>query len=189
MHFNEFVSNESALPAGLDFSPISQIGIIVPHLKKGVSYYRSFLNIKQWYRPEIKKFECYYLDNPIDLQVEIAVGYSGKIQIELIQVSGKDDNIYYAHLGREGYGFHHMGVTVKDLEKGIEEMKAAGFQPVQTGTLEFGRGGVTHFAYFDTTKSAGFIFELIETRAFGINLKMPEWLLSLGRFTGDTTSI
>jgi hypothetical protein len=68
-------------------------------------------------------------------------------------------------------------------------MEEAGLRPLQTGMLVFGRGGVTKFAYMDTMEQAGFILELIETRAFGINLGMKQWLVSLGRFTGDTEAI
>jgi catechol 2,3-dioxygenase-like lactoylglutathione lyase family enzyme len=189
MHFNETIAKNITLTKNLKLPPISQIGIVVADLRKGVNYYRNLLTIKKWYRPKIIRCQYFYKGKQIDQQLDIAVGYSGKIQVELIQVSGTDENVYSAVLGREGHGLHHLGVTVKNLQKKMKAMEDAGLRPLQTGMLAFGRGGVTKFAYMDTMGQAGFILELIETRAFGINLGMQQWLVSLGRFTGDTEAI
>lgn len=170
---------ESGLP------PVSQMGFVVQDLESGTELYGSLLNIKKWYRPKITLCDYTYKGNPIDMSLEIAVGYSGKNQIELIQVSGPDDNIYYEINGRDGFGFHHFGVVVNNLEQSIETMERAGILPLQVGTLKYGGGGLTKVAYLDTMESAGFILELIETKAFGLNLGMPQWLVSLGRITGD----
>ena len=45
---------------------------------------------------------------------------------------------------------------------------------------------VTRFAYLDTLPYCGFIVELIETRLWGMNLGMPEWLIRVGQLTGAT---
>jgi hypothetical protein len=189
MNFNQVKNEDAALIRKLKLPPISQLGIIIPDIQKGVDYYSCLLNIKKWYRTKINYQEYFYQGRPIDQELNIVVGYSGKVQFELIQVNGKDENIYSAVLGKGGAGFHHFGVTVSNVEKKVQELEHAGIKPLQTGILRFGRGGVTKFAYLDTMERAGFILELIETRAFGINMGMPRWLVSLGRFTGDTESI
>jgi len=78
---------------------------------------------------------------------------------------------------------------VRDLDADIEKMEAAGYRALQTGSLRCEGGGFTRIGYMDTVQDAGFILELIETKAFGINLGMPQWLVSLGRVTGDVSSI
>ncbi|TFH43293.1 MAG: VOC family protein [Chrysiogenales bacterium] len=184
MPFNEISPEARSLLEKLRLPPFSQIGITVPDIRKGVRCYGVLLGIPRWYRTVITRVEYFYRGSPIDQKLDIAVGYSGKMQVELIEVSGADENIYTGTLG-----FHHLGVTVGDMDRRLEAMEHAGITPVQTGTIAFGRGGVTRFAYLDTMTIAGFILELIETRAFGINLGMPRWLVSLGRLTGDTRSI
>lgn len=174
---------------GLDLPAVTQIGMVVPDLMEGVRLYRDFFNIPKWYHTLISECSYYYKDRPIDILLDIAVGYSGKTQIELIQVIGKDDNIYRAHPGEAGFGFHHFGVVVDDLDKAKAVMKGRGHLPLQEGTLKYAGGGKTRVAYLDTVDSAGLILELIETKAFGLNLGMPEWLVSLGRITGDTKNI
>ncbi|HPS93014.1 MAG TPA: VOC family protein [Deltaproteobacteria bacterium] len=174
---------------GLDLPPVTQIGMVVPDLMEGVRFYREFLNIPRWYHTVITECRYSYRGRPIDIGLDIAVGYSGKTQVELIQVKGSDDNIYAAHPGEAGFGFHHFGVVVDDLQKAKSTMKDRGFAPLQEGTLKYAGGGATKVAYLDTVDRAGLILELIETKAFGLNLGMPEWLVSLGRITGDTRAI
>ncbi len=174
---------------GLDvpeLPPVSQIGMVVPDLEEGVRFYRAFLGIPKWYCTVIKECSYRFRGRPIDISLDIAVGYSGKTQVELIQVHGTDDNIYHAYPGEAGFGFHHFGVVVNDLDKAVRSMNERGFAPLQEGTLRYAGGGKTRVAYLDTMAKAGLILELIETKAFGINLGMPEWLVSLGRITGDT---
>lgn len=169
----------------LSLPPVTQMGFVVQSLEESTEFYGSMLNIKKWYRTKIIECDYIYKDSPIDNSLDIVVGYSGKTQVELIKVSGNDDNIYYDYIGREGIGFHHFGVVVNNLETQVKKMGMAGIRPLQSGRLKYGGGGVTKVAYMDTMKSAGFILELIETKAFGINLGMPQWLVNLGRITGD----
>lgn len=173
----------------LNLPPVTQMGFVVQSLKESAEFYSSMLNIKKWYKTKITECKYTYKGEPIDNLLEIVVGYTGKTQIELIKVGGHDDNIYYDFIGRDGIGFHHFGIVVNNLDAQVKIMEEAGIKPLQSGLLEYGGGGKTKVAYMDTMKSAGFILELIETKAFGINLGMPEWLASLGRITGDITSM
>ncbi len=173
----------------LNLPPVTQMGFVVQSLGESSRFYGGLLNIKKWYRPQITACNYIYKGKPIDNLLEIVVGYTGKTQVELIKVRGNDDNIYSDLVGWEGFGFHHFGVVVGDLEKQIKSMEEAGIHPLQVGELKYGGGGVTKVAYMNTMESAGFILELIETKAFGINLGMPRWLVSLGRITGDIISV
>jgi hypothetical protein len=123
------------------------------------------------------------------MSLDIAVGYSGKTQVELIEYRSADANIYSAHPGEAGFGFHHFGMVVDDLDAAVKLMADKGFPALQDGALRYRGGGKTRFAYLDTISKAGMILEFIETKAFGINLGMPEWLVSLGRVTGDTKAM
>lgn len=175
--------------AKLKLPPITQLGFIVQSIDESSRFYGSLFNITKWYMTKIAESEYRFRGTAIDISLNIAVGYTGKMQVELIQVTGNDNNIYYEYLGREGFGFHHFGVVVGNLEKYKERMLKAGIQPLQEGMLKYSGGGITRFAYMDTMKSSGCIVELIETKAFGLDLGMPRWLVSLGRITGDTVSL
>ncbi|RJQ67055.1 MAG: VOC family protein [Desulfobacteraceae bacterium] len=184
MHFNEISGTEPLQE--LLLPPASQIGITVSNLEKGVRFYQSLLHVKKWYRTKITDADYFYKDKAIDQKLDIVVGYWGKMQLELIQQNCSVENIYTRHAAPGGFGLHHLGVVVGDLERKVSMLRDMGILPLQTGTIRFGRGGLTHFAYMDSMARAGFILELIETRAFGLNLGMPEWLVNIGRATGDT---
>lgn len=182
--FNEISQKSVSLLKKLKLPPLSQIGIVVENLEKAAAYYGALFNIKSWYIPHVKSDECFYKGKSIAQKLAFILGYSGKTQIELIHQECDEENVYNAVLGRGNFGFHHLGIIVGNIEKKIEIVKQAGIQPLQTGIIRTG-SGITKYAYLDTMKEAGFIFELIESRAFGINMGMPRWLMKVGCLTGD----
>ncbi len=173
----------------LKLPPPNQVGIIVTDLARGAYFYGSLLNIKRWYKTRIVDAECFYRGNAIKQTLQIAVGYAGGIQYELILQSSSEENIYNSIYSEDKGGFHHLGSVVGDIDRRLSVLEEAGIKPLQTGTIRFGRAGVTRYAYLDTMELAGFILELIETRAFGINMGMPEMLPRLGLLTGDTETL
>jgi len=173
----------------LKLPPVRQLGFIVPSLKESAPYYGGLFNIRKWFKTKTTGFTYIFKGEPGDMNIDIAVAYSGRMQIELIEVAGNDNNIYYEYPGREGFGLHHIGIVVSSLKKYRERLMNTGIAPLQEGVLKFGGSGVTRFSYMDTMEQFGFILELIETKAFGISLGMPKWLVSIGRITGDTITL
>jgi catechol 2,3-dioxygenase-like lactoylglutathione lyase family enzyme len=68
----------------------------------------------------------------------------------------------YADFVREhGFGVHHFGVLVDDMEAAIAQAREAGVEMIQDGA-GFGRDGDGHYAYLDTEALIGVTIELIE---------------------------
>ena len=81
----------------------------------------------------------------------------GPIQIELIElVDGKI--IHESFLREKGEGLHHVGFQIQSLEDGKKNAEEAGFRIIQGFTRSDGSG----FAYLDSDKVGGVIFELIQ---------------------------
>ncbi|MGW4339806.1 VOC family protein [Rhodococcus koreensis] len=79
----------------------------------------------------------------------------GTPQVELIQpVSGP--SVYQEHVDRRGYGLHHIGVIVDDVDQAVATMQRQGFEQVTYGSTSIGA-----FAYFDTTELIGCFLEAI----------------------------
>ncbi len=55
-----------------------------------------------------------------------------------------------------GGGIQHVGLLVDDYAQGCDEMKAQGFNLVQSG-----RNGETRFGYFDTDRVMGTLTEIV----------------------------
>jgi methylmalonyl-CoA/ethylmalonyl-CoA epimerase len=94
---------------------------------------------------------------------EIA-GYRGKraffhlgpIEIELIElIDGK--TIHEAFLKERGEGIHHIGFEVKDLREAMKIANRKGLHVIQHFMRDDGSG----FAYLDSDKTGGVIFELL----------------------------
>ncbi len=87
--------------------------------------------------------------------------YLGPIQIELIElIDGK--TIHEAFLKEKGEGVHHIAFEVDNLEKSTGNAEKAGLKVIQSFTRPDGSG----FAYLDTDKTGGIIFELIQRRGW-----------------------
>ncbi|KQO05408.1 hypothetical protein ASF06_18125 [Agreia sp. Leaf244] len=97
---------------------------------------------------------------PIDIRVDMALGYIGDINVEVIRPRPEgDDNIYTEFLDAhpEG-GMHHFGFQVHDYDAAVDHlMENAG--PIEQEGY-FGTGG-TRFAYFDTRSTTGLYTELL----------------------------
>ena len=57
-----------------------------------------------------------------------------------------------------GEGINHLGFNVDDLEKEVAKLEKRGFKVAADGKLN----GVRRFAYMDTDKVGGVLFELIQ---------------------------
>lgn len=73
---------------------MGQLGIVVKSIDRSLPYYSKVLNIKPWCRAKIEKSEIYYKNHQIELELDLAVGYSGALQFELIEVGKGEKNIY-----------------------------------------------------------------------------------------------
>jgi len=164
---------------------VGQIGLVVEDPARGMEVYGEALGVKRWYRSKMASHELFFRGEPTSIDWDIVVGYSGGVQVELIHVREAGPNLYHELLGRDGRGFHHFGVVVRDFNHRIKQAAAAGIDVVQNGRIGFAGGATCRFAYLDTKTTLGFVLELIEMRIYGLQLGMPEWLLKAGALTGD----
>lgn len=134
-----------------------QIGIVVKNIDETLKYYREAFGFGP--------FEVRYVDYPTATYYGKTAGYRGKraffnmgpIQIELIElVDGK--TIHEDFLKTKGEGLNHLGFRVDDLEVAKKNAEKAGLKIIQSFTRPDGTG----FAYIDSDKVGGVLFELIQ---------------------------
>ncbi len=139
-----------------------QIGILVPEMRAGLEAYSRLLGLSPWsrwvYGPDTVP-NLTYRGAPAGYSIEIA--FSGHApQVELIEVRGRP-SLYHEWIEAPGYGFHHVGVRVGSVLQTVEEMTAAGYGVLQSGS-GYGVDGDGGFAYFDTLDELGVIVEAIQ---------------------------
>jgi methylmalonyl-CoA/ethylmalonyl-CoA epimerase len=71
------------------------------------------------------------------------------------------DTVYADFVREHGYGVHHFGLLVEDMQSAIAQAEAAGLAMIQDGA-GFGLDGDGHYAYLDTEDRIGVTLELIE---------------------------
>jgi catechol 2,3-dioxygenase-like lactoylglutathione lyase family enzyme len=153
--------DEQALPFLRD--GVAQVALIVEDLDRAVESYWKLFGIGPWHiytygKPLIKRMT--YHGEPSDYRMRIALSYLGPLRIELIEMI-EGDTVYADFVEEHGYGVHHFGVLVEDMEAAIAEAAAAGLAMTQDGA-GFGRDGDGYYAYLDTEDKIGVTIELIE---------------------------
>jgi|Deesub1362A_J573_1020465.scaffolds.fasta_scaffold04998_4 methylmalonyl-CoA epimerase len=142
---------------------IAQVGIIVEDLDKAVETYWKLFGIGPWHiytygKPLVKRMT--YRGRPAEYKMRVALSWIGPLRIELIEML-EEDTIYAEFVKEHGYGVHHFGVLVDDMEEALAQAEEAGLTMTQDGA-GFGLDGDGHYAYLDTEDKIGVTIELIQ---------------------------
>jgi methylmalonyl-CoA/ethylmalonyl-CoA epimerase len=97
---------------------------------------------------------------PTEYKMRVALSQLGPTRIELIEML-EGDTVYAEFVREHGYGVHHFGVLVDDMNQALAQAEAAGLTMTMDGA-GFGRDGDGHYAYLDTEDKIGVTIELIE---------------------------
>ena len=143
--------------SSFDPANLCQIAIVVKSIDETVKFYTEIFGIGP--------FEIRVADFPTATYHGQKAGYRGKrafaqlgpVTLELIElIEGK--TVHEDFLREKGEGLHHIGFTVKDLDKCEEEARKLGLKIVQG----FRRADGSGFAYVDSDRVGGAMFELIQ---------------------------
>jgi 4-hydroxyphenylpyruvate dioxygenase-like putative hemolysin len=143
---------------------VGQIAFVVEDLEKTVKKFYEVFGIGPWdfytyEKPLVKKMTYYGQEG--DYSMRIALSYFGPTRIELIETK-HGNSVYQDFIDKHGYGIHHLGFRIDDMQSALELANKAGYSMIQDGK-GFGLDGDGHYAYLDTEKDFGFLIELIET--------------------------
>jgi methylmalonyl-CoA/ethylmalonyl-CoA epimerase len=141
---------------------VAQVGLVVRDLDRTVECYWKQYGIGPWHfytyhKPLVKQMS--YHGQPADYAMRIALAWIGPLRIELIEMAG-GDSVYADFVKEHGYGVHHFGVLVDDMDAALAQAAAAGLAMTMDGA-GFGRDGDGHYAYLDTEEDLGTTLELI----------------------------
>ena len=142
----------------LELPPVSQIGVVVEDLERAASFLESNFGLGPFRVEELEAPNVW--DRGVEKHIAARLGFAmmGQVELELIHIV-KGDSVHLEFLREHGEGIHHLGFRVDDFVAKLEQAKAMGFEVLQTGPV--GR----FYAYLDTRREGGLIFELIESDA------------------------
>jgi hypothetical protein len=149
--------------------PINQFSYVVRDLDAAIRHWADVLQVGPFFVLEHVPYSmCRYHGAPTDIDMDVALAYSGDVQIELVHQRNDAPSIFTDFLRERGEGLQHVGVITSDLDLALEHFAGRSIEPVQDGVAENG----TRFAYLDTALVPGTMLELFELppaieRAFG----------------------
>jgi methylmalonyl-CoA/ethylmalonyl-CoA epimerase len=157
------MTSSSNLIQKLDLPDLSQIGMVVKDMNRAIEYYEKTIGLKPFIRSDrdiqIDFQFIEYRGKKVDSKWTMAFTSLAPVELELIQpLSGP--TIYNEFLQNGCEGLHHLGFDVKDIEARIERYRNMGIEVIQQGQTRTAR-----FAYLDTGKIGGTVFELIQRSA------------------------
>ena len=140
-------------------SRFCQVGVVVKSIDETIKYFEKLFGFGPFEMRQVDYPNATYYGEIAGYRGKRAFFYLGPIQIELIElIDGK--TIHEAFLKEKGEGVHHIAFEVDNLEKSTGNAEKAGLKVIQSFTRPDGSG----FAYLDTDKTGGIIFELIQRR-------------------------
>ncbi|MCK5402736.1 VOC family protein [Candidatus Bathyarchaeota archaeon] len=142
------------VPGGIKFN---QIGVVVKDLEKAIDFYSTNFGIGPFRIINPRNWKIILRGKPKIIHARIAVTDDKNfgVQFELIEVP-EEETIYSEFVRTCGEGLHHLGFGVDDFEGEVTKWKKHGFKVIQRSNP----GGPGGWAYMDTNKVAGVIFEL-----------------------------
>ena len=99
-----------------------------------------------------------YRGAPNTADVSLAMAFAGHMQIELIQPKDDEPSVYRDTIVQRGYGFHHIGLAVDDVEGERARYIARGYDEAFSSPVP--SGGNVYYMDGSRTGAPGFV-ELI----------------------------
>ena len=140
------------------FGPIMQNGFAVHDWQQAADHWVNVMGVGPFFVMRHIEFDwCEFRGEPVDLDLVVAIAYTGHQQIELVQQLNDAPSIYTEFLQDNEPGLQHMGVFVDDLQATLTA-RDLHQHIVQQGRTSAG----VSFAYVDTVLHNGTMLELIE---------------------------
>lgn len=137
--------------------PIDQLGFVVPDLEKAIKGWLE-LGVGPWFTMGGAVLEDSEYQGKVSVpKIDVALGQSGHLGLELIQPANDESSSYRDFLSAGRQGIQHFGYFAEDFDTAIAAAEAEGQKVLQKGSW----GGV-HFVYYEMTELIGSQTELIE---------------------------
>lgn len=150
---------EAGMSAHAAIGRIMQNGYAVQDWRSAAEHWGRVLGVGPFFIMEHIDFEwCEYRGRRVQIDLSVAIAYSGDFQIELVQQHNDAPSIYRDFLSDNAPGLQHVGALTGDLGQSLQQAGLAD-RIIQQGVT---RAGV-RFAYVDTVAFNGTMLELIET--------------------------
>lgn len=144
---------------GQPLDGIMQTAFIVEDIHEAMDRFTRLLGVGPWFLRERGRFPVQtYKGKPTDVELAIAMGFSGSMNYELIQQLNDVPSVYMDVVRTRGYGLHHFGYAASDYAASCRSYASAGFELVYEAEVT----GGARVGYFDTLQVLPAMVEIIQ---------------------------
>jgi hypothetical protein len=140
------------------FGDVRQLGYVVRDLGAAVETWTRQLGVGPWTIIRNITLESVYRGAPSRPLIDIALGYRGEMQIELIEQRNDAPSPYTEFLAGGREGLQHLGFWVHDHAEATRVVEGAGYKPVYEIRVA---GQDLPIVYYDSPALYGPMLELV----------------------------
>lgn len=106
---------------------ILQVAFVVKNIHSAIKEFTNIFRAGPWlYTERVHIQDALYRGIPTNFLGSTAVANAGLIQIEMIQQLDDAPSVYTEIVKKNGYGFHHLGIVVRNFDVKLDEYKKLG---------------------------------------------------------------
>ncbi len=139
---------------------IMQLGYVVENLDEALEHWTQAMGVGPFFVMEgLEILDTKYRGQATDIDLTIALAYSGTMCVELIKQNDDEPSVYTELLERTGCGgFHHWAIGTEQFDEEVARYRSRGYDEVFSGKVAVG----DQYAYMDTQEDLGGMIELIK---------------------------
>jgi hypothetical protein len=138
---------------------VMQSAWVTPNLSGSIDRWARALKVGPWFRFDHFKLDWMtYRGRPSDIDISIALAWSGGIFIELIEQHDDAPSVYRDMHPKGVEAFHHVAIATSDYRGTISSLERSGASLIVDGKVAVG----AHAGYADTRALIGAYTEIIE---------------------------
>jgi glyoxalase/bleomycin resistance protein/dioxygenase superfamily protein len=111
-----------------DFGDIRQLGYVVRDLAPAADAWSRELGVGPWTIIRNITLRSVYRGAPSEPLIDIALGYRGQMQIELIEQRNDAPSPYRPFIERDHYGLHHTAFLSERIDADVARAEAGGLR-------------------------------------------------------------
>ncbi|HEU0197809.1 MAG TPA: VOC family protein [Nevskiaceae bacterium] len=119
---------DQATPLANLLGDIRQLGYVVEDLDTAVAAWSTQLRVGPWTIIKNIPLASVYRGIPSTPVIDIALGYRGALQIELIRQTNDAPSPYRESIARRQFGLHHTAFMAKDIHATVCALQARGLK-------------------------------------------------------------
>jgi hypothetical protein len=147
---------QAQLGYGQPLGGVAQTAFIVPDLQAAIRHWVRNLGAGPFFvLPNLLAPGQTYRGLESQADVTLAMGFSGHMQIELIQPLDEHPSVYRETMEARGFGFHHLGLAFADVEAAAADYCARGYHEAYRAAVP--TGGEVVYLDDGAGAEAGFI--------------------------------